>query len=217
MSSGSPAPLRPFAADATRLNAAERRSYPRYVLDLPGRFMRADKLDYPCRLKDISVVGAAMTTPTILTVGEKLIVYLIHLGGLEGEVVRRFKGGFAMSITATQRKREKLAAQIFRLSQQGVIPESEERQHPRIPVNEIRTLLLSDGTTIECPILDVSRSGASVASPVRPPVGAHVVLGTEPATVVRHHDQGFAVEFINVRLDDEAAFERYARGDGLQR
>jgi PilZ domain len=209
--------LRPFVADPARLKAAERRCYPRYALDLPGRFMRADKLDYPCRLKDISVAGAAMTTPTILTVGEKLIVYLLHLGGLEGTVVRRFEGGFAMSISATQRKREKLGAQILRLSEQSVIPETEERQHPRLPGNQISTLVLSDGTRLECLILDLSRSGASVATPARPAIGSEVVLSNERAAVVRHHEEGIAVEFINQRLEDEAAFERYRRSDGFQR
>jgi hypothetical protein len=178
--------------------------------------MRADKLDYPCRLTDISVIGAAMTTPTILTVGEKIVVYLIHLGGLEGEVVRRFKGGFAMSITATQRKREKLAAQILRLSQQVAIPEAEEREHPRIPVNEIRMLRLPDGTEIECPVLDISRSGASLVTPVRPPIGCQVMLGEAQSTVVRHHDQGVAVEFVNTGLDD-LGLERSARGEGFER
>ena len=43
----------------------------------PSRALHAaDKLDYPCRLKDISVGGAAFVTATPATVGEKLIVYL---------------------------------------------------------------------------------------------------------------------------------------------
>jgi hypothetical protein len=89
--------------------------------------MRADKLDYPCRLKDISVVGAAMTPAPLLSGGEHIIVYILHLCGLAGRVTRRFEGGFAMSITATQRKREKIAAQIMRLAEQDTIPETEER------------------------------------------------------------------------------------------
>lgn len=218
MSSRSSAPLRPLAAASSpRPEGAERRSYPRYALDLPGRFMRADKLDYPCRLRDISVAGAAMTTPAILTVGERVIVYLIHLGGLEGTVVRRFEGGFAMSITATQRKRDKLAAQILRLSKQQVIPESEERDHPRVPVDEVYTLVLADGTVLDCPVLDVSRSGVSLVVPVRPPIGTSVVLGNERAMVVRHHEEGIAVQFIKDQLDDEADTESYARGDDYQR
>ena len=68
-------------ADAA-FEGQNKRRYPRYALSLPGRFMRADKLDYPSRLIDISVESAAMTTPVPLRVGEKLIVYLMHLGGL---------------------------------------------------------------------------------------------------------------------------------------
>ena len=49
-----------------RARGDEQRSHPRYALSLPGRFMRADKLDHPCRLIDISVESAAMTTPVPL-------------------------------------------------------------------------------------------------------------------------------------------------------
>lgn len=71
------------AHDQSGQGAPDRRRNPRYQLSLPGRFMRADKLDYPCRLKDISVDGVALTSPTIMAVGEHVIVYLLHLGGLE--------------------------------------------------------------------------------------------------------------------------------------
>ena len=217
MSSRSSAPLRPYLADAGQPGSADKRGYPRYALDLPGRFMRANKLDYPCRLRDISIVGAAIMTPALLNVGEEIIVYLLHLGGLEGTVTRRFDGGFAMSINATQRKREKIAAQIVRLSEQGPLPEeTEERELPRLPCNEMCTLILSTGTSIECPILDQSDNGAFVATPVRPPIGSEVVVSDHRATVVRHHDEGIGVEFINLQKD-VAAFERYTRGDGRQR
>jgi PilZ domain len=214
--SRSSAPLRPFGRDPAALAIAERRLYPRVPLSLPGRFMRADKLDYPCRLKDISVVGAAFSTPTALTVGEKLIVYLLHLGGLEGFVVRRFEDGFAMSISATQRKREKLAAQVRRLSQQPNLAELEEREYPRMPGNEIFMLQLPDGTTLDCPMLDVSLNGVSIVAPIRPSIGTEVALANRRAVVVRHHDEGIAVEFVNPRLEQEAPFERFSQESGPQ-
>jgi hypothetical protein len=197
--------------------APDQRHYPRYELSLPGRFMRADKLDYPCRLKDISVVGAAMATPATLAVGEHLIVYLLHLGGLEGNVVRRLPDGFAMSITATQRKRDKLAAQILRLSSHSEIPEAEERGSPRTPVNEISILVLADGTALECPMLDVSDCGASIVTPIRPPLGTELILSSQRAVVVRHHDEGIAVEFVNQRLEDDTLFDRFGHADSSQR
>jgi PilZ domain len=208
--SRSSAPFQPGRLEPVGAPLADERRYPCFNIDLPGRFMRDDKIDYPCRLKDISVIGAAMTTSTPLIVGEHLIVYLLHLGGLEGSVVRRTEDGFAMSIQATQRKREKLAGQLKRLSTQGPLSEAEERVFPRQPVNEIKTLALLDGTVLDCPMLDVSRSGASIVTPIRPPLGTEVIFANQRAIVVRHHDEGIAIEFLNQRLDD---LERHGGDD----
>ena len=49
-----------------RSEGHNKRRHPRYAMSLPGRFMRADKLDHPSRLIDISVESAAMTTPVPL-------------------------------------------------------------------------------------------------------------------------------------------------------
>jgi hypothetical protein len=170
--------------------------------------MRADKLDYPCRIDNISIDGAAVTTPAVLTVGEKVIAYVLHLGGIEGSVVRRFDGGFAMSITATQRKRDKLAAQIGRLNGTE-ISEAEERVHPRAPGDRHLTLMLADGTALECPTLDISQSGASIVTPIRPALGTEVIFANRRAAVVRHHDEGIAVEFVNDAFTDGEPPTRY--------
>lgn len=205
MSTGGDA-FRPiFSADAA-FAGANRRRYPRYALSLPGRFMRSDKLDYPCRLIDISVESAAMTTPVPLRMGEPLIVYLTHLGGLEGSVVRLFPSSFAMAISGTQRKRDKLALQIPRLAAQTEISDSEERQYPRVSADEHAVLLLDDGTSMVCPLHNLSISGAAVVTPVRPPLGSEVMLNKRRATVVRHHERGIAIEFVNDRFTTDQAY-----------
>jgi len=188
-------PIEP--ADAEFIGHNQRR-YPRYALSLQGRFMRADKLDYPCQLIDISIESAAMTTPVPLRVGEKLIVYLTHLGGLEGSVVRLFPGSFALAISGTQRKRDKLAVQIPRLAAQAMLPdvaEAEERSYPRVSADEAALLVLPDGTSLVCPLHNLSMSGAAILTPVRPPLGSDVMLDKRPATVVRHYERGIAVQF----------------------
>ena len=197
-----------MSADAFRPNfpaddgfeGHNKRRHPRYAISLPGHFMRADKLDHPCRLIDISVESATMTTPVPLQVGEKLIVYLVHLGGLEGTVIRLFSGSFAMTISATQRKRDKLAAQIPRLAAQSEIPEGEERAFPRVTADEQALLVLPDGTTMVCPLHDLSISGTSVVTPMRPELGVAVMLDKRRAIVVRHHERGIGVEFSNERF-----------------
>ena len=204
MSTGADA-YRPIEPAGVSFEGRQKRRYPRYALSLPGRFMRADKLDHPCRLIDISVESAAMTTPVPLHVGEKLIVYLMHLGGLEGTVVRLFPGSFAMMICGTQRKRDKLATQIPRLAAQSELPEGEERTFPRVSADEAALLVLADGSTMVCPLHDLSLSGASVVTPARPPLGAEVMLDKRCATVVRHHERGIGVEFVSDQLTRRSA------------
>jgi hypothetical protein len=70
--------------------------------------------------------------------------------------------------------------------------------------------MLPDGTVLECAMLDVSGSGVSVVTPIKPPIGSEVILANERAVVVRHHDDGIAVEFVNQRLEAEDAFKRIA-------
>lgn len=192
---------RPISTVDAPFEGSSKRRYPRYALSLSGRFMRADKLDYPCQLIDISVESAAMTTPVPLHVGEKLIVYLQQLGGLEGTVVRLFPGSFAMMISGTQRKRDKLAIQIPRLAAQSEtsseIPEGEERQYPRVSRDEAALLVLPDGSTTVCPLHDLSLSGAALLTPARPPLGSEVMVDKRRAIVVRHHERGIAVQFVN--------------------
>ena len=206
----SSAPSQPRGPEASEHRGPDRRRYSRFALSLPGRFMRPDKLDYSCRVKDISVGGAAFVTATPPTIGEKLIVYLMHLGGLEGPAVRRTNDGFAMSITATQRKRDNLAARIQLLMARNDLAESDERISPRTATTGMGMMMLADGTVLECPMLDVSGSGISIVTPIKPLVGTEVIFANERAVIVRHHDEGVGLEFVNQRLEVEDAFKRIA-------
>jgi hypothetical protein len=189
--------------------AADRRRHKRFALTLLGRFMRASKQEYPCRLNDISVGGAAMSSPVPVYVGEKIIAYFDQIGGLEGTVVRVFEGGFAIKLAATQHKREKLAAQITWLLNKDEIAGAEERRHERVPKfpPKASVLTLAEGITIDCRILDISLSGASVETEARPPVGNEVALGKLRARVMRHHEHGIGVQFLDIQ--EPEALRRY--------
>src|SRR4051794_30258613 len=120
-----------YALSSPLAVAVDRRRHKRVALTLLGRFMRANKQEYPCKLIDISVGGVAMNSPVELEVGERIVTYFDHLGGLEGRVVRVFPGGFAIELTATQHKREKLAAQITWLMNRNDLDAASERRHER--------------------------------------------------------------------------------------
>jgi hypothetical protein len=126
----------------------DRRRHRRVALTLLGRFMRSTKQEYPCKLIDISVGGAALMSPVPVEDGETIVVYLDQLGGVEGVVVRQFPGGFALKFAATQHRREKLAAQITWLLNRHELDPTEARRHERVvPRNSASGLTFPDGTT----------------------------------------------------------------------
>jgi hypothetical protein len=185
----------------------DRRRHRRVPLSCLGRFMRRDKAEFPCKLLDISVGGAALISPHSVTVGEHVVVYFDELGRIDGPVVRKISGGFAMQIIATQHRREKLAAQLTWLINRRTLGIPEARRHNRIvPSNMETILMLPSGIPMEVKILDVSISGASISMVNGPPVGSDVFLGRLRARVTRHHEQGIAVNFTDIQ--NPAAIKR---------
>jgi len=183
----------------------ERRRHQRVRIDLLGRLMLENRQEYPCRIINMSPGGAAVMAETPGQMGERVIAYVDHLGRLEGKITREFQGGFAMSIGATPRKREKLAAQLTWLANRQILNLPEDRRHGRIvPRNPMARLILPNGTNIACRVIDISASGAAVAVPPAqlPPVGAAVTIGKTSGRVVRHIDDGFAIEFTRLLHPD---------------
>ena len=188
----------------------DRRRYRRVHVDLLGRFMRADKQEFSCRMYDISIGGYALLTQTPVPVepGEKVIAYFDQLGRIEGPVARLFDGGFAMTLQASIHKREKLCATLTWLVNKSELPGIDERRHDRdAPTNDVAELKLDEGIIVSCKILDVSISGASVQTDARPVPGQVVMLGKLRARVVRHHENGLALEFLDVQ--NPQALRRY--------
>ena len=181
--------------------AEERRRFQRVKVHLLGRYMLADRREFPCQVINMSPGGLAMLAPGIGNVGERVIAYLDHIGRVEGKITRLLDNGFAMTVGATPRKRDKLAAQLTWLANRDILNLPEDRRHDRIaPRNPMGVLRMENGSQMPCRILDLSLSGAAVTSEIRPAVGTQVMLGRVPSRVVRHIENGFALEFNHPQL-----------------
>jgi hypothetical protein len=183
---------------------AERRRHQRMKIVLLGRYMLPNRLEYPCQSTDISPGGLHLVAPTLPEVGDRIILYLDHLGRVEGQAVRLTPDGFAMTITATSRKREKFTAQLTWLANREALGLPEDRRHERVvPRNPRCMLALEDGTEFAVRILDISLSGAAFATDQEIAMGTPVRLGSTQARVVRRFDGGYATEFrIPLSADD---------------
>jgi PilZ domain len=181
----------------------ERRRFQRVHVNLLGRYMLSDRREHPCQVVNMSPGGMALIAAARGQVSERVIAYVDHVGRLEGVVARQFENGFAMTIAATPRKRDKLAAQLTWLANRHILGLPEDRRHGRItPRNPLGRLILPNGVNVACRVIDLSQSGAAVATDQRPEIGAPITIGKTSGRVVRHLDDGIAIEFTRLQHSD---------------
>lgn len=174
----------------------ERRRHARVKVALLGRYMLSNRTEFPCQSVDMSVGGLAITAPVKGRIGERVIVYLEHIGRIEGDIARHTADGFGMTVIATSRKREKMAAQLTWLANRAALGLPEDRRHDRVQPKPTRIVLtLSDGTEVPVKMLDMSLSGAAFSADVKLMITDPVILGKTQAKVVRKFEGGYAVEF----------------------
>lgn len=189
----------------------ERRDFQRVRVKMFGRFMLEDRTEHTCQVVDMSPGNVAFRSDRTGDAGEKVIAYIDHIGRVEGVVTRRLEDGFAMTVIASERKKDKLAAQLTWLANKHELDLPEDRRHERIaPRNPISLMHLADGRQYQCRIIDLSLSGAAIEIEVKPTLGVQVTLGTMRGQVVRHFEDGVAIEFAVVQRPDmlEVEFSR---------
>ena len=170
--------------------------FQRVKVSVLGRYMLADRREFPCQVLEMSPGDAVVIAPVAGAVGEKVIAYLDLIGRIEGTIVAEADGGFVMDVVASPRKRDKMAAQLTWLANKDILNLPEDRRHERVvPDNRHSTVVLDDGRRYNCKIIDISLSGAAIELAVRPAMGTPVTLGRMRARVVRHFADGVAVEF----------------------
>jgi hypothetical protein len=160
--------------------------------------MLPNRSEYPCQSVDMSVGGLLLTAPVKGRMGDRVIVYLEQVGRIEGDITRVTADGFAMTVTATPRKREKLAAQLTWLANRSSLGLPEDRRHDRVAPKQARIILTTDdGRQVPVKMLDMSLSGAAFQADIQLMITDPVTLGRTQARVVRKFEGGYAVEFRN--------------------
>jgi len=174
----------------------ECRRLQRVRLSLLGRFMLENRREYPCQTIDVSPGSCALVAPVPGAAGERVIAYIDNIGRIEGRIVRFFDSGFAMTIEGTPRKKDKLAAKLTWLANRYHLNLAEDRRHERVtPSTSKATITLPDGREFDSRITDLSFLGAALATKARPPIGSPLRLGAIRVIVIRHSEEGLAVEF----------------------
>jgi hypothetical protein len=119
-------------------------------------------------------------------------------------------------LLATNEERQRIAAKIRWLRKHTAAAAPDQRQHQRmLPRTPRSSLLLGDGTRIDCFIIDMSSSGAAVSADFEPAIGQPLAVGRAVGRVVRYLELGFAVQFVvEQNIDDLDSVLRRIEDDG---
>jgi hypothetical protein len=196
----------------------ERRLDAHFITQLAGRYMLSSKRDmlgnrreFACRALNMSAVNMLLACPVAAPIGERVITHIDQFGKLEGNIIRLMDRGFVMSLGGSREEQAKRAAKLAWLEDHKNHDVHDVRKHGRIvPRSPYSTLVLPDGQTMTCLVIDMSVSGAAVSADIQPEIGLPLALGSVVGRVRRRFAEGFAIQFMETQ-DLETLEERLIR------
>lgn len=176
---------------------ADRRRYRRIRIDLPGKlFVPATSQEYAGLVVDLSPGGASFATDADLPNETPVVLYANTFGRFEGVVARRDGPRLGLRFHSTAPKRERTAEQLTLFLNKTLLDDSELRRDDRQPTKGLTRFVRHDGQVVPCEVLDLSMSGISVKTDLRPSIGEFVLIGQLAGRIARHHDLGVGIEFV---------------------
>ena len=171
-----------------------------------GHYTLANWLDpqgkprtFACRTKRVSPFRMMVNVPVLGKVGDRINSYFGDFGKLDGVISDTFAGGFLLELEMPRSIRAKFARRLTWLEKKHKNPDGvrDVRRNARIiPASPHSTLILADGTTRGCFVIDMSASGVAVSADIQPPIGMPLAVGACIGRVVRLLPEGFAVKFV---------------------
>lgn len=181
----------PGAATRPIAEASRGRRHRRVSMRLPITFTLPSGARHEGVLSDLSVRGAAVIARPGVLAGDVLTLNIPDLGAIVGRVRRLYPGGFGMALSGSKEERLARADALTVFLNR---PETASRA-VRFPMAQESVIETMTGRVAHCVILNVSRSGASVATALFPEIGEKVRIGRKAGVVTRHHADGISVTF----------------------
>lgn len=177
-----------------------RRQHERSAVALDGQlFVPAEESEQSCQVVDLSAGGARVVCEDVPPPATYVILYVNGFGRFPAVTTRYSDGAIGMRFDMTEHKRQRLTSQIKAYLSAGIVGVTNLRRYKRVPVPAQGSFLREDGTEVACAIQDFSLQGAFIKTHVRPPLGETVALGHHQGKVVRHDENGIAIQFLTQR------------------
>lgn len=186
--------------EAVRQIRSSRPMAGRYYLEKWFRVEEQKNFLPPCETKLVTAELVRFSTPFPAMLNDRAFVYVESLGLLRGVISRAMGPTSEMDIEMSANDRSRLASRIMWSDMQAGFKGTDLRRFPRFqPSNPESSIILPDGRTADCKILNISATGAAIVSDLRPPLNSTLILGQIHSEIRRHTDFGFAVEFRTIQ------------------
>lgn len=180
--------------------AVDRRAWRRVKIPLKVRFVLGEGEEHLARVETISPAEMTLRTNVTTEPGQTAILYIDRVGRFEGTVMSIGDGTIRLRFDIKRARKARIADSLLWLVNRGM-EAPPHRRAMRIRQDKAAEAVTEYGDVMECKIVDISITGASVAIMPRPEIGEILTIGRMRGRVVRHHDAGVGMEFIKDESD----------------
>jgi hypothetical protein len=183
---------------AQNAQADDQRSNDRIAVTLAGKlFVPADEVTLDCTVVNLSAGGAGIYCPEPPPLDTLVVLYVDGFGRFDGVTTWFVKGELGLKFQCKDAKRKRLEQDLTAFIHEGMVGVTRLRRHPRsFASSTISRFTQVNGENVACELLDISFQGASLKTTVRPPIGEVIQLGQTRGWVIRHHEEGIGVQFL---------------------
>ncbi len=177
---------------------SERRDHERHRVCLAGKiFIAGAGAVFDCTVTNLSAGGAGFWCAGAPPLDTPLVLYVDGFGRFEGAVTRSVQGDAGVKFSCSDAKRKRLEEALAGFVVDGMKAVTRLRRFERARVAAaIDHFSLADGEAVACSLVDISLQGALLRTGRRPAIGEIVHLGQTRGWVIRHLDDGIAIQFL---------------------
>jgi hypothetical protein len=190
-------------AHAYRTELADQRADERISTALAGKlFVPAEDIDLDCQVTNLSAGGAGVQCAEPPPLDTFIVLYVEWFGRFECVTTRFVENELGLKFVCEEAKRQRLLQDLAAYASGRTVNATRLRQYPRSSSNFRGHFRRQNGELESCSVINVSLQGVSLRSKVRPPVGETVEFGLIQGRVVRHHGDGFSLQFLDAACRD---------------
>jgi hypothetical protein len=162
-------------------------------------FVPTEDMTLECQVINLSAGGALIQCEAPPPRNIRVVLYIDGFGRFEAVTTRYVRDELGLRFVCTEEKRQRLLQNIAAFINGGVTSATQLRRHVRTASTSFGYFVPPSGESVSCNVLNISSQGMSLRTKGRPPIGEIVNFGCTKGRVVRHHENGIAIQFLGVQ------------------